>query len=135
MVTRRNTIYPFFAKLADGDNISSLVEEVNREYSETRLRFNEVRIEFEIMESIIHDLFLMDKNRLDNHIVNVDIKAKLAKLKIPSIASLDVWKKYCGEIKRACLVNNVSLNSAMVFFYISCAEAIENPVMKSLKLP
>lgn len=135
LLDRRNIIIPYFEKLMKAENLSSLIEEVNREYSQAGIRFNEIRLDFEIMESIVHDLFLLGKNRLDNHLINVDIKEKLANMKIPSIESLDVWKKYCGETKRACLVNNVSLNSAMVFFYISCAEAVENPVITRMKLP
>jgi hypothetical protein len=135
ITARRKIIFPYFEKLAGSDNLSMLIDEVNREYTESRLRFNEIRLDFEIMESLIHDLFILNKNRLDNHLINVDITGKLTTLKIPSIESLDVWKKYCGETKRACLVNNVSLNSAMVFFYISCAEALENPVMTRMKLP
>ena len=112
-----------------------LVEEVSLEYSSTQFRYNEILVDFEIMESIIHDLYLIAENQLDNHIINVDITGKLGDLKIPDMESLDVWKGYCGELRKACLVNNVSVNSAMVFFYISCVRALENPVMTKMKLP
>ena len=135
LLSRRDTIFSFFEKTLIRENLSGLIEEVNSEYTGGLYSFSEIKLDFEIMESIIHDLYLLNENQLDNHLVNVDIKGKLKELKIHEIESLDVWKGYCSEVRRACLVNNVSVNSAMVFFYISCANTIDNPVRARLKLP
>jgi DNA polymerase-3 subunit delta' len=135
LVKRRDLIFSFFERLLQPDKLSSLVEEISLEYSAGQYRYNEILLDFEIMESIIHDLYLAGQNQLDNHFINVDITGELKKLKVPDMESLDVWKGYCSEIRKACLVNNVSVSSAMVFFYISCAGALENPVMTDLKLP
>jgi len=132
---RRDLIFSFFEKAINAKNLPLLVEEVNLEYSGSQFRYNEILVDFEIMESIIHDLYIITENQLDNHIINVDITGKLRDLKIPEMESLDVWKGYCGELRKACLVNNVSVNSAMVFFYISCVRALENPIMTRMKLP
>jgi hypothetical protein len=135
LTKRRDLIFSFFEKILQSNKLAALVEEVSLEYPGGQYRYNEIIIDFEIMESIIHDLYLAGENQLDNHFINVDITGKLKDLKVPDMESLDVWKGYCGEIRKACLVNNVSVNSAMVFFYISCAGALENPVMTNLKLP
>jgi len=135
LLSRRDKIFSFFEKTLTHKNLSGLIEEVNHEYTGVSYSFSEIKLDFEIMESIVHDLYLLNKNQLDNHLVNVDIKGKLKELKVPEIESLDVWKGYCSEVRRACLVNNVSVNSAMVFFYISCANAVDNPVRARLKLP
>jgi|GEM_PF-1271041 len=132
---RRNMMFSFFEKILTGEDLSGLIEDVISEYSGGSYLFSEIKLDFEIMESIIHDLYILNKNQLDNHLINVDIKGKLKELKVPEIESLDVWKGYCSEVKRACLVNNVSVNSAMIFFYISCADAIDYPVKTRLKLP
>jgi hypothetical protein len=135
LTQRRDLIFSFFEKILQPNKLSTLIEKVILEYSGGQNNYIKIIMDFEIMESIIHDLYLAGENQLDNHIINVDIKEKLRDLKVPDMESLDVWKGYCGEIRKACLVNNVSVNSAMVFFYISCARALENPVMTNLKLP
>ena len=135
LVSRRDTIFSFFEKVLTRKNLSQLIEEINRVYTGGAYPFGEMRLDFEIMESIIHDLYLLNENQLDNHFINVDIKEKLRELKVPEIESLEIWKGCCGEVRKACLVNNVSVNSAMIFFYISCADSIDNPVRVRLKLP
>jgi DNA polymerase III delta prime subunit len=135
LAERRDLIFSFFEKILRPNGLSTLVEDVSLEYSGGQYRYNEILMDFEIMESIIHDLYIAGENQLENHLINVDITGKLRDLKAPAMESLDVWKGYCGEIRKACLVNNVSVNSAMVFFYISCAGALNNPVMTDLKLP
>lgn len=132
---RRDIIYSFFEKLLARGKLSELVEEIGREYGGGAYSVGDIRLDFEIMESIIHDLYLLNENQLDNHFINVDIKDKLGKWEIPDIESLEIWKGCCSEVRKACLVNNVSVNSAMIFFYISCADSIDNPVRVRMKLP
>jgi DNA polymerase-3 subunit delta' len=134
LADRRNKIFSFFEKTLQRDRLTELIGDLNYTYSGS-YSFGEIRTDFEIMESIIHDLYLLNENQLDNHLVNVDIVEKLRGLNTPEIESLEVWKECCSEIRKACLINNVSVNSAMIFFYISCAKAIENPARVRLKLP
>jgi len=132
---RRARVIAFFAGLCAGKDTNRLIDLVNGEYSFKRPKLEEVRLDFEIMESLIHDLYLLRENDLDKYLVNVDIKGKLMELGRPEAAALDIWKACCAETKRACLVNNVSAGTAMAFFYISCAGAMENPAGISFKLP
>ncbi len=132
---RRNKILTFFDRLIRRDDLSLLIENISLEYVDSRFRVNDIRLDFEIMESIIHDLYMLSENQLENHLVNVDIAGELKALKCPAIETLDIWKGYCGETKKACLVNNVAVSSAMLFFYISCDKAIDNPVTINLRLP
>ncbi len=135
LAARRDKILIYFEKLTRRENLSLLAENISKDYVDSQFRFNDIRMDFEIMESIIHDLYMLEENRLENHLINVDIVSRLKELNRPAIESLDIWKGYCGEMKRACLVNNVSVSSAMLFFYISCEKAIDNPMAVNLKLP
>ncbi len=132
---RRDMVMTFFEKLLKRADTNLLVDEVNRRYGLGRVSYDEVKLDFEIMESIIHDLHLARENRLDNHMINVDIKKKLLNLECPDLEVLNIWKKCCAETKQGCLVNNVAAGTGMIFFYISCAEAMRNSVGPKFKLP
>lgn len=135
ILERRSRVLDFFSGLNNGNNINLLIDKVNREYSFKRPGAEEIRLEFEIMESIIHDLYLLSENDLDKYLINVDIKNELIESGQPEQAVLDIWKTCCAETKRACLVNNVAVGTAMAFFYISSARARKNPVGINFKLP
>ncbi len=135
IIERRNIILDFFGKLLGGYDTNLLAEEINNEYSGPKIRFNDTRMDFEIMESLIHDLYLIGENGLENQILNVDIRSSLEKFGRPDMESLDIWRKCCGETRRACLVNNVTVSTAMLFFYITSAEALNNPAAPKYKLP
>lgn len=132
---RRDSVVVFFEKLIKRGDTNSLVDEVNRRYGFGRVSYDEIRLDFDIMESIIHDLYLGGENRLDNHIINVDIKKKLANLRCPDLEILNIWKVCLAEVRQACLVNNVNAGTGMIFFYISCARALRNPAGLKFKLP
>lgn len=132
---RRDLVMIFFEKLLNRTDTNLLVDEVNQRYGLGRVSYDEVKLDFNIMESIIHDLYLMAENRLDNHIINVDIKKKFWDLQCPDLEVLNTWKTCCTEIRQACLVNNVAAGTGMIFFYISCAKAMSNPEGLRFKLP
>jgi DNA polymerase-3 subunit delta' len=132
---RRHRILSFFAGLDGDDGINRLIDDVNSEYPMRGIGYEELKIDFEIMESIIHDLCLLGENGLDKHLINVDIKKELQALGRRDLETLDLWKACCAETKRACLVNNVAASTAMTFFYISCARAAKNPAGLNFKLP
>jgi len=132
---RRDLVMIFFEKLLKRADTNLLVDDVNRRYGLGRVSYDEVKLDFDIMESIIHDLYLVGENRLDNHIINVDIKKKLSNLGCPDLEVLNIWKTSCAETRQACLVNNVAAGTGMIFFYISCAEAMRNPGGLKFKLP
>jgi DNA polymerase-3 subunit delta' len=135
VVSRRDVIMRFFESLCGGSNVNQLIDDVNGEYGLGGISYDDIRIEFDIMESVIHDLYLLNENGLDNHLVNVDIREELSALGRPGIEVLDIWKACCAETRRACLVNNVAAGTAMMFFYISCADALEGPSELKFKLP
>ncbi len=132
---RRDQVMVFFEKMLKRTDTNVLVDEVNRRYGLNRVSYDEVKLDFDIMESIIHDLYMACENRLDNHIINVDIKKKLSNLGCPDLEVLDIWKTCCAEIRQACLVNNVAAGTGMIFFYVSCADAMRNPGRPKFKLP
>lgn len=135
IVERRDRILGFFAALCEGKEINKLIDNVNRTYSMKRPSFEEIRLDFEIMESLIHDLYMLGQNDLDKYLLNVDIKKELMKLGHPEPEALDLWKECCAETKKACLVNNVAAGTAMPFFYIACAKAMINPAGLNFTLP
>jgi DNA polymerase-3 subunit delta' len=132
---RRDLIMAFFEELLKRADTNMLVDRVNRRYGLNRISYDDLRLDFDIMESIIHDLYLSRENRLDNHIINVDIKKKLSDLGCPDLEVLDIWKTCCAETRQACLVNNVTAGTGMIFFYISCAGAVRNQSGPKFKLP
>ncbi len=132
---RRKRIVENFVMLCGGKEINRLIDNVNGDYSMKRPTPEEIRLDFVIMESIIHDLYLLGQNGLDKYLLNVDIKKELKKLGRPAAETLDLWGECCAEVKKACLVNNVGAGTAMPFFYISCARAIVNPAGLNFTLP
>ena len=135
LATRRDRIFSYFERVIRNDDMTLLIGDLNRNYSGSAYTFGDIRLDFEIMESIVHDLFISSENQLDKYYINIDIKRKLRELDVPAIESLEIWKECCADVKKSCLINNVSVNSAMIFFYISCAKAIDNPARVRLKLP
>lgn len=135
VVSRRDVIMEYFAGLTDGSKVNRLIDDVNREYGSGGTNYDDTRLDFDIMESIIHDLYMLDENGLDNYMVNVDIKDELSALRSPDKEVLDIWKACCAETRRACLVNNVAAGTAMMFFYISCADALRGRSRLNFKLP
>jgi len=135
IVSRRDTIFDFFYSMTNNDNINKLADNINSEYTSFRSATKQVQIDFEIMETIIHDIQLLDQNQLEKRLLNIDIKPRLKTINRPATESLDIWRKSLSEVKRACMINNVSVSSAMVFFYIACADAISNPAGINYRLP
>jgi DNA polymerase-3 subunit delta' len=135
VVSRRDVIMRYFAGLTDGSDVNQLIDDVNREYGVGGISYDDSRLDFDIMESIIHDLYMLGENGLDNHMVNVDISDELSALRGPGKEVLDTWKACCAETRRACLVNNVAAGTAMMFFYISCADALQGRSRLNFKLP
>jgi DNA polymerase-3 subunit delta' len=135
ILSRRDIIWKRFEAVLKNKNINEIIEEINLEYAKSKMGFKQIEIDFDIMESIIHDLCLAGKNGLENQMINTDIRNKFEKIKCPSAAALDIWKKCCSEVKRACLVNNVMISSGMSFFFISCAKALQNPAGVQFKIP
>lgn len=133
--TRRDMILGFFKELIGGGNANILIDSVNKVYSNKRPSYDEVKLDFEIMESIIHDVYLAGQNDLDKFLINVDISKELKELGQADREVVDVWKSCFAETKRACLVNNVAAGSAMPFFYISCGRALRNPAGLNFKIP
>jgi len=135
IVARRNMLFDFIFRLSNGNNINALIEDVNTEYSRAKIGTKLLQIDFEIMETILHDIYLSGENNLENRMLNIDIRQKFERINRPATESLDIWQKCCVEVKRACLVNNVNVSTAMSFFYIACADAIINPAGVNFKLP
>ncbi len=134
-LSRRERILELFEKLLGGASIATIIHDVNLQYSGGKYRFDDLKIEFDIIESIIHDLYMVGENDLDNHLINVDIISKFQTIKAPEREALDIWNSTLAETRRACTVNNVAADAGMVFLFISCAEAMKNLTRPKFTLP
>ncbi len=137
---RRDKIVGFFARLLSGAPMNALIYDINNAYTGNlkagiKIGFDEIKMDFEIIESIIHDIYLIGENGLENHLINTDIAGNLKRLNRPEREVLDIWSSCNAETSRACLVNNVAANSAMVFLYLSFAQAMRDLTMPKYKLP
>jgi DNA polymerase III delta prime subunit len=135
IIARRERLLKLFTDLLNKVDTGQLVIDINAQYSGGRGRFDDMKIDFDIIETIIHDLYLLGENRLENHLINVDIAKLLQSVKPPSREALDIWRSCLTETRRACTVNNVAADTGMIFFFISCAEASENLARPKYTLP
>jgi DNA polymerase III subunit delta' len=135
VLARREIMFGLFSRLLAKEKVSFLVNDIQQIFGGYKYRYDDIKIDFDIIETLIHDLYLSGQNRLDNHFINVDIKAKLADIKPPEREVLDIWSSCCARTRQAVTVNNVSADAAMIFFYISCAEALENLTRPKFTLP
>ena len=135
IISRRETMLGYFSKLLAKEKTGILINEIQQVFGGFKYRFDDIRIDFDIIETIIHDLYLVNQKRLDNHFINIDIKGKLEDLKAPEKEVLDIWNSCCARTRQAATVNNVSADAAMMFFFISCAEALEKLARPKYTLP
>lgn len=133
--SRRERIASLFKRLLTGERLNPLVNDVHVLYSSPKFKYDDIATDFDIIETLIHDLYLASQNRLDNHLINVDIKQELLAIPAPPREVLDIWSNCCAETRRACTVNNVSSEAGMIFFYISCAEALKSQARPKFTLP
>jgi DNA polymerase III delta prime subunit len=135
ILSRRDVILGLFEKLTKKVSKGALISEVDAQYGGFKSKFDDIKTDFDIIETIIHDLYILDENRLDNHLINVDIKRKFSDMEAPEREVLDIWNGCLAETRRACTVNNVAADAGMMFFFISCAEAMENQIRPKYTLP
>ncbi len=135
VLARREKLLELFEKLLEGTNQGAVIKDVYVNYSSGTNRFDELNMDFDIIESIIHDLYMVGENNLDKHLINIDIKGKLEGIKSPKREVLDIWNSTLAETRKACTVNNVSADTGMMFFFISCAEALKNLARPKFTLP
>lgn len=135
IVARRENILGLFSRLLGREGLGGLISEIDSQYGNIRGRFDDVKTDFDIIETLIHDLYILDENGLDNHLINVDIKKRLTDMRRPEREVLDIWSGCLTETRRACTVNNVAVDAGMVFFFISCAEAMESLARPKYTLP
>jgi len=112
-----------------------LLHNLNSNYRSSNISFDEAKLDFEIIETVVHDLYLIDENDLEKNIINIDIMPELMKLPRIEKEKLDIWMKCLIETKKACLVNNVSVNSGMTFLFACYSRALEEPFRPQFKLP
>jgi hypothetical protein len=135
VLSRREKILEIFEALLGGSALPVIINDVQTQYSGGGHRFEDLKTDFDIIESIIHDLYLVGENSLDKHLINVDIKSKLEGIKSPKREVLDIWNGVLAETRKACTVNNVAADTGMVFFFISSAEAMKDLVRPKFTLP
>jgi DNA polymerase III delta prime subunit len=135
IISRREMMLGYFSKLLARERMGVLINDIQQIFGGFKYRFDDIKIDFDIIEAIIHDLYLLNQNRLDNHFINIDIKEKLKDLKAPEKEVLDIWNSCCAGTRQAATVNNVSADAAMMFFFISCAEALKNLTRPKYTLP
>jgi hypothetical protein len=133
VISRREVILGLFMKILSRENMGGVINDIAAQFA--RARFDNTEIDFDIIETIIHDLYLLGENRLDKHMINVDINDKFRETTPPRREILDIWNECCAETRRACTVNNVATDAGLMFFFISCAEAMENLARPKYTLP
>jgi hypothetical protein len=135
ILERRQRILGLFEKLLGGAGLPAVIHDVNSQYSGGKYRFDDLKIDFDIIESIIHDLYITGENDLDKHLINVDINNKFQVIKSPAREVLDIWNSALAETRKACTVNNVAADAGMIFYFISCVEAMKNLTRPKFTLP
>jgi hypothetical protein len=135
ILERRQRILELFEKLLGGAGLAAVIHDVNMQYSGGKYRFDDLKIDFDIIESIIHDLYIAGENDLDKHLINADIKSKFQAIKSPAREVLDIWNSALAETRKACTVNNVAADAGMIFYFISCVEAMKNLTRPKYTLP
>lgn len=133
VISRRETILGLFMKILSRENIGGVINDISSQFA--RARFDNTEIDFDIIETIIHDLYLLGENRLDNHMINVDIINQFRKTAPLGREVLDIWNECSTETRRACTVNNVAADAGLMFFFISCADAMANLARPKYTLP
>jgi hypothetical protein len=135
VLARREKLLEIFDKLLGAADLAVIISDVQTHYSSAKYRFDDLKTDFDIIESIIHDLYLIGENGLDKNLINVDIKSKLRGIENPKREVIDIWNGVLAETRKACMVNNVAADSGMVFFFISCAEAMKDLARPKFTLP
>jgi len=135
IIARRERLLGLFSKLLSKTDIGAIIIEISSLYGGAKGRFDDLKIDFDIVETIVHDLYLLGENRLDNHLINIDIISTFQNLNSPAREVLDIWRSCLTETRRACTVNNVAADTGMIFFFISCSEALENLARPKYTLP
>jgi hypothetical protein len=135
ITSKREKVLELFLKLLEEGELNSLLKDVGSRYSGFKARYDDIRLDFDIIESLIHDLHLIGDNNLDNNLINIDIKKELQKLKAPESEVLEIWSECCAHVRRACTVNNVSADAGMAFFYVSCSQAMQGLTKPKYTLP
>jgi DNA polymerase III delta prime subunit len=135
LLERREKVLAIFLKLLAGNPIGEIIGDIESQYGGFKSKYDDIKFDFQIIETIIHDLYFVGENDLDNHLINFDIRVKFRKIKPPAREVLDIWNDCCAETRRACGVNNVAADAGMMFFYISCAEAMAGGARPKYTLP
>lgn len=135
LLERREKVLGIFMKLLARNPIGQIIADIEALYGGFKSKYDDIKLDFQIIETIIHDLFFVGENGLDNHLINFDIKDKFQKIEPPAREILDIWNDCCAETRRACGVNNVAPDAGMMFFYISCAEAMAGAGRPKYTLP
>jgi len=135
LLERRQRVLAIFMKLLAGSQINEIIGDVEAQYGGFKSKYDDIKFDFQIIETIIHDLYFVGENGLDKHLINFDIKSKFQQIKPPAREVLDIWNECCAETRRACSINNVGADAGMAFFYISCAEAMTKGIKPKYTLP
>ena len=135
LLERRQKVLVTFMKLLAGNPIGDIIADIEQQYGGFRTKYDDMKFDFQIIETLIHDLYFVGENDLDNHLINIDIKKEFQRISPPEREVLDIWNNCCAETRRACGVNNVAPDAGMMFFYISCAEALTSRVKPRYTLP
>jgi len=132
---RREKVLKVFLKLLVGNLINEIIGDIELQYGGFRARYDDVKFDFYIIETIIHDLYFAVENGLDKSLINIDIMSEFQKIRAPGREVLDIWNDCCAETRRACSINNVAPDAGMLFFYISCAQAMAGGARPKYRLP
>jgi DNA polymerase III delta prime subunit len=135
LLERRGKVLESFMKLLSGAPIGDIIVDVESQYGGFKTKYYDVKFDFQVIETIIHDLYFVGQNGLDKRLINIDIKKDFERLRPPAREVLDIWNECCAETRRACGVNNVAADAGMMFFYIACAEALATGARPKYTLP
>ncbi|MCD6162210.1 MAG: hypothetical protein J7K40_07335 [candidate division Zixibacteria bacterium] len=116
-ISRRDLLWKLLSDFITSSPLPKTIESLHRRYRWPN--FDEVRYDFEIMEKILHDIYIA-KLGLDNSIINIDIKDKIIECAQsgPSVEILRKWFPALVKASKAHGTNNVSADIAFIGAFI-----------------
>ena len=117
ILSRRDKLWKLISDFIVSSSMPKTIESLRRRYRWPG--FDDVRYDFEILEKILHDIYIA-KLGLDNSMINIDIKDKIIECagSCPSVEILRKWFPALARASQAHGINNVSADIAFIGAFI-----------------
>ncbi len=119
----RNGMWKIVSNYLEGKSLENIIDKFRLKYPWGG-NYDEVRRDFDILEKILRDVYIM-KLGLDHNLVNIDIikKLEVAAQTAPAPEVLRKWFKILGKASRVNRINNVSADIAFIGAFIEFERA------------